>query len=257
MPWSVKNFDVSYAYNKQFKRNPTIEKDELVNNRFGLGYSYNIKSKPIEPFKRLIKSKSKWFNLIKDFNFNPLPANFTFRTDLNRTFNETKVRDLDDGPYEIQPTYFKNFLWDRLYTTRWELTKSLSFDYTATNKSRVDEPYGRIDSPEKQDTLWNRIKQFGRNTFYTQAFNASYNVPLSKFPVTDWTSLRLTYNANYAWTAASQLARSLGNTINNTQTKQVNAELKFTDLYNKNRYLRAANQPKPRNRQQAKRCRKE
>src|SRR5690606_31072029 len=81
MPWSARNFDVSYAYNKQFKRNPTIESDELVNNRFGLGYTYSIKSKSIEPFKRLIKSKSKWFGLIKDFNFNPLPANFTFRTD--------------------------------------------------------------------------------------------------------------------------------------------------------------------------------
>ena len=251
MPWSVKNFDVSYAYNKQFKRNPTIERDELVNNRFGLGYAYNIKSKPIEPFKRMIKSRSKWFGLIKDFNFNPLPANFTFRTDLNRTFNETKVRDLDDGPYEIQPTYFKNFLWDRLYTMRWELTRSLSFDYTATNKSRIDEPYGRINTPEKQDTLWSRIKQFGRNTFYAQTFNASYNLPLSKLPLTDWTSVRLTYSANYAWTAASTLARDLGNTVTNTQTKQINGELKFNDLYNKNRYLKAANQPKSRSRIQS------
>lgn len=246
MPWSAKNFDVSYAYNKQFKRNPTIERDALINNRFGLGYTYSIKSKSIEPFKRMIKSKSKWYGLIKDFNFNPLPANFTFRTDLNRTFNETKVRDLDDGPYEIQPTYFKNFLWDRLYTLRWELTRSLSFDYTATNRSRIDEPYGKMDSKQKRDTLWQRISEFGRNTFYTQGVNASYNVPLAKLPITDWTSLRLQYNTNYAWTAASVLAQSLGNTISNTQTKTINAELKFTDLYNKNKYLKAANQPRPR-----------
>lgn len=246
MPWSVRNFDLSYAYNKQFKRNPTIEKDELINNRFGLGYTYAIKSKSIEPFKKMIRSRSKWFSLIKDFNFNPLPSNFTFRTDLNRTYNETKVRDLDDGPYQIQPTYFKNFLWDRLYTTRWELTRSLAFDYTATNKSRIDEPYGRMDSPEKRDTLWNNIKKFGRNTFYTQSFNATYTVPLSKLPITDWTSLRLQYGANYAWTAASIVAKELGNTITNTQTKTLNGELKFTDLYNKNRYLKAANQPKPR-----------
>ncbi|MBL7719992.1 MAG: cell surface protein SprA [Flavipsychrobacter sp.] len=246
MPWSAKNFDVSYAYNKQFKRNPTIERDELVNNRFGLGYTYGIKSKSIEPFKRLIKSKSKWFGLVKDFNFNPLPANFTFRTDVNRTFNETKVRDLDDGPYEIEPTFFKNFLWDRMYTMRWELTRSLSFDYSANNKSRVDEPYGRVNTPEKRDSLWNRISQFGRNTFYAQTFNASYNLPLTKLPLTDWTSLRLQYSANYSWTAASTLARNLGNTINNTQTKQANGELKFVDLYNKNRWLKAANQPRPR-----------
>ncbi|RYE21159.1 MAG: cell surface protein SprA, partial [Sphingobacteriales bacterium] len=243
MPWSVKNFDLSYAYNKQFKRNPLVEKDEIENQKLGLGYTYAIKSKPVEPFKRAIRSKSKWLSLVKDFNFNPLPANFAFRTDLNRTVNETQVRNITDDPFEIPSTFFKNFTWQRLYTMRWELTKSLSFDYTATNNSRIDEPYGRIDTKAKQDSLWDKISRFGRNTFYSQAFNASYTLPLQKLPITDWTSLRLSYGANYTWTAASQLARSLGNTIGNTNTKQVNAELNFTQLYNKNRWLRAVNQP--------------
>ena len=246
MPWSAKNFDLSYAYNRQFKRNPLIESDELVNHKLGLGYTYNIKSKPIEPFKRLIKSKSKWFGLIRDFNFNLLPANFTFRTELNRIMNETQVRNIgEDVLYKIEPTYYKNFTWLRDYNLRWELTKSLSFDYHATNQSRIDEPYGRIDTKEKKDTLWDRVKSFGRNTFYTQAFNASYNVPLSKIPLTDWTTLRAQYGATYNWTAASRLAASLGNTIGNTQNIQINGELDFKSLYNKNRYLRAINQPKP------------
>lgn len=244
MPWSVKNFDVGFAYNKQFKRNPLVESDELINQRLGLGYTYTIKTKSIEPFKRVIKSKSKWLSLIKDFNFNPLPANFTFRTDLNRTFNETKVRNISDGPIDIEPTYFKNFLWTRNYTFRWELTRSLSFDYNATNNSRIDEPYGRINTPEKKDSLTDRLKEFGRNTSYTQAFNATYNLPLQKLPITDWTNLRLNYGTNYTWTASSLLSRNLGNIIGNTQTKQVNGELNFTQLYNKNRWLRAVNQPK-------------
>ncbi len=243
MPWSVKNFDLNYAYNKQFKRNPLVEKDELENQKLGLGYTYAIKSKPVEPFKRIISTKSKWLSLIKDFNFNPLPANFSFRTDLNRTVNETQVRNISDDPFEIPPTFFKNFTWQRLYTLRWELTKSLSFDYTATNNSRIDEPYGRIDTKAKQDSLWDKISTFGRNTFYTQAFNATYTLPLQKLPLTDWTSVRLSYGANYSWTAASKLAYTLGNTIGNTNTKQLNAELNFSQLYNKNRWLRAVNQP--------------
>lgn len=245
MPWSVKNFDVSYAYNRQFKRNPTIESDELLNHKLGLGYTYSIKSKSIEPFKHVIKSKSKWMSLIKDFNLNLLPANFTFRTDMNRIVNETKVRNITGDIIAIPPTFYKNFTWIRDYTLRWELTRSLSFDYKATNTSRIDEPYGRIDNGEKRDSLWDKIKTFGRNTFYTQSFNASYNLPLQKLPVTDWTNLRLQYGSTYSWTAASQLARGLGNTIGNTQTKQANLELQFTQLYNKNRWLRAVNQPKP------------
>jgi len=246
MPWSVKNFDLSYAYNRQYKRNPLIEGDELTNHKLGLGYTYNIKAKPIEPFKYLIRSKSKWLSLIKDINFNPLPANFTFRTDLNKIMNETQVRNVGDAMFPIQPTFYKNFTWMRDYNLRWELTRSLSFDYHATNQSRVDEPYGRADTKEKRDTLWDNFKSFGRNTYFTQAFNASYSLPLQKLPITDWTTLRATYGANYNWTVASQLARSLGNTIGNTQNIQINGELDFRQLYNKNKWLRTVNQPKPR-----------
>src|SRR5690606_13206187 len=82
------------------------------------------------------------------------------------------------------------------------------------------------------------------NTMFTQGFNASYTVPLQKLPATDWTNLRFTYGATYTWTGASRLAYDLGNTIGNTQTKQVNGELNFVQLYNKQRWLRAVNQPK-------------
>ncbi|MBN9482979.1 MAG: cell surface protein SprA [Bacteroidetes bacterium 43-93] len=244
MPWSARNFAVSYAYNRQFKRNPTVESDDLTTHKIGLNYTYAIKSKPVEPFKKLIHSKSKWMMLVKDFNFKLLPSNFTFQTDINRTMDETKVRNLDADVLTV-PTYYKNFVWSRQYTTRWELTRSLSFDYTATNLSRIDEPYGRINTAEKKDSLWNKILTFGRNTNYTQRFSATYSLPLQKLPLTDWTNLKLNYAADYTWTASSQLARSQGNILNNTQSEGVNLELQFSQLYNKNKWLRAVNQPKP------------
>lgn len=243
-PWNLKNFDASYAYTRQYKRNPLIQGDELTNHKLGLGYTYSVRSKSIEPFKKVIKSRSRWFSLIKDFNFNLLPANFTFRTELNRIMNETQVRAFTDGPNQIQPTYYKNFTWLRTYALRWELTRSLSFDYNATNRSRIDEPNGRINTPEKKDSLWENIQRFGRNTYYQQTFNATYNVPLNKTPLTDWTNLRATYGATYTYTAASQLARSLGNTISNNQTIQITGELDFRALYSKNRWLKAVNMPK-------------
>lgn len=246
-PWSARNFDASYSYNRQLRSNPLIEKDELINQKLGLGYTYSVASKPIEPFKNLIKSRSKWWQLVKDFNFNPLPSNFSFRTELNRTFDETLVRTVGgDGNYRVPATYYKNFTWLRTYNTRWELTRSLAVDYSATNNSRIDEPYGRIDTKEKRDTVLERLAAFGRNTFFTQTLNASYSVPLAKLPITDWMTLRLSYGTTYSWTGASRLAYDLGNTIANTQTKTVNGELNFANLYNKQRWLRAINTPKPR-----------
>ncbi len=246
-PWSAKNFDLSYAYNSQLKHNPTIEKDKITTNRLGIGYAYSIRSKPFEPFKSLIRSRSKWWGLIKDFNLTPLPSSIGFRSDMNRIVEETKVRDLEtDGVYEIPSTFYKNFTWQRTYTLRWELTKSLSFDYNANNISRIDEPYGKINTADKRDSLWKAISRFGRNTLFTQALNASYSVPFSKLPLTDWVSLRASYGSTYSWTAASRLAESLGNTITNTQTKTLNGEMNFVQLYNKNRFLKAVNQPKRR-----------
>ena len=247
MPWSVKNFDFTYSYNNQFKHNSLIALDNINTQKLGIGYTYSLPSKPIEPFKKLIKSKSKWFALVKDFNIKPLPSSFSLRNDLNRLVEETRVRDLNDGSGYVSPsTFYKNFNWTRVYNTRWELTKSLSLDYTATNVSRLDEPYGRIDSKEKKDSVLRAISRFGHNTSYTQTFNSSYTVPLSKLPATDWINVRMSYSANYTWTGAAPVAYELGNTIGNTNTKQISGDLDMNKLYSKWRWLRALNaKPSP------------
>ncbi len=244
LPWSIKNFDFSYSYNDQLKHNPTIAKDEITTQKFGVGYAYGLKVKPIEPFRRIIKSKSKWFSLIKDVNITPLPSSFTLRNDLNRVAEETQVRSVNDGSgYVIPPTYYKNFTWNRAYTLRWELMRSLSLDYSATNISRVDEPYGLINTRVKRDSLFNRLLTFGHNTNYNQTFNSSYTVPLSKLPLTDWLSCRLGYGATFSWTGAAPVASDLGNTLGNTQTKTIAGEVNFTNLYNKSKWLKAINAP--------------
>jgi cell surface protein SprA len=243
-PWDLQNFDLSYAYTQTVKHNPLIENDQLDEHAASFGYTYAVKAKSIEPFKKLIPQKRKYYQLIRDINFNFLPANFTVRNNLLRTIGETKVRNIDEGNYPLPINYFKFFTWNRTYSLRWDLTKSLSFDYSANNQSRIDEPIGRIDTKAKKDTFWNNVKRLGRNTHFGQTFNANYNAPLNKFPLLDWTTLRGSYGATYDWTAASLLAKSLGNTIGNTQSKQVNGELNFSQLYNKVKILRIISQPK-------------
>jgi len=247
MPWSLKNFDFSYSFNDQLKHNPTILKDDLKTQKFGLGYNYSIKVKPIEPFKRMFRSKSRWLSLIRDFNITPLPSTFTLRNDLLRADEVTQIRDIGDGgrPTNNQlPAYFyKNFTWNRVYTVRWELMRSLSLDYTATNISFINEPYGYMGSREKKDSLWRSIGTFGHNSSYSQTLNSSYNIPIGKIPLMDWVSCRLGYNANYTWTGALPIAYDIGNTIGNTQTKTLAGELNMNKLYDKWRWLRAVNAP--------------
>lgn len=50
----------------------------------------------------------------------------------------------------IDPTYDKYFTWDRYYGIKFEPAKSIKIDFSATNNARIDEPYGALDTQEKE-----------------------------------------------------------------------------------------------------------
>lgn len=238
--WSVTNFDFNYSYIETQQQNPLIELYQMRRTRGALGYNYSPQPKFVEPFKRWIKSQSKWLALIRDFNFNYVPSQLSFRADVFRQFGATRPKNVGGGPYKIPETYDKFFTFDRYYILQWNLTRSLSLDFTATNNARIDEPYGRIDTEQKKDSVRKNFFKGGRNTQYAQALNLRYTLPMQKIPFLDWTNVSATYTAQYNWLAASLLARSLGNTISNTQTRTITGDLNFDQLYNKSRFLRAA-----------------
>lgn len=246
--WSVTNFDLNYSYIETNQHNPLIENYEMKRTRAAIGYNYAPQPRYVEPFKRWIKSNSKWYTLIKDFNFNYVPSQLSFRADVFRQFGATRPRNVGGGPYKIPETYDKYFTFDRYYILQWNLTRSLALDFTATNNARVDEPYGRINTDAKKDSVRSNFLSGGRNTQYAQQLTLTYTVPMQKIPFLDWTTLRASYNTQYNWLTASLLAKSLGNTISNTQTRTINGDLNFEQLYNKSKFLRAVNSapvPKP------------
>ncbi len=239
--WSLTNFDFNYSYLQTTQTNPLIANYEMRRTRGALGYNYAPQPKYLEPFKRMIKSRSKWLGLIKDINFNYVPSQLSFRADVFRQFGATRPRNVGGGPYEIPETYDKYFTFDRYYILQWALTRSISLDFTATNNARVDEPFGRINTETKKDSVRKNVLKGGRNTQYAQQATLTYNVPMQKIPLLDWTTLRASYSTQYNWLAASLLAKDLGNTLSNTQTRTINGELNFDQLYNKSRFLKAVN----------------
>jgi cell surface protein SprA len=242
-PWSASNFDVSYSYTKFEQTNPLILKNDVTKHRGGLGYTYNSAPKYIEPLKK-IRSKTPWLALVRDINLNLNPSLVSFRADVNRQFGEFVPRIVSDGKIErVDTTYDKYFTFDRFYNLRWDLTRSLNIDFSATNNARVDEPYGRLNTKAKKDTVRENFWKGGRNTLYTQRAAASYTLPLGKLPLTDWITARYSYTTTYNWIGASRLAIDLGNTIENSQDNSINGEFDFTRLYQKSRLLRALDMP--------------
>jgi len=250
---SLSNFSLNFSLTNTEQSNPNTLFNNIVKWRAGIGYSFQQSSKFKEPFKKLIKNKSPWFSLIRDFNYNLKPSLLSFRTDINRQFGQyaPRIVNTDLTKTQIQAvdtSYDKYFTFDRYYNTRWDLARSLNFDFTATDNARVNEPYGLLNTKAKKDSVVNNFLKGGTNTQYQQKASISYTFPLSKLLLTDWITVRYTYATSYHWIGASPVAITQGNTLENSQNNILTGQFDLTKLYAKNKWLRAvsnASQPKP------------
>jgi len=239
MPWDISNFGVSYARSVTERRDPIIESDRLTRNQGTINYGYSRKVTFITPVKWLIKKDIKAIKWFTEFNFNPLPNSFTFSTMMDRQLNETKYRFT--GVDSLTTYYNKRWTWDRTFDVQWDLSKSLKFNFNAVNFAVIDEPKGLIDTDLKKDTIWNNIRDFGRPKNYNHNISLNYTVPFKLVPILDWMNVRATYAATYAWNAAAKNTKTLGNVIQNTQSRTINGDLDFEKLYNKSGFLKQVN----------------
>ncbi|MEJ7914459.1 MAG: cell surface protein SprA, partial [Chitinophagaceae bacterium] len=237
-PWDISNIDLNYAYTHQYRSNPIIELDDIKRTRAGVGYTYAPQPRFIEPLKGWIKSRSPWLALIRDINFNYKPSTISVKADINRQFGALRSRNVGGANFKIPETYDKFFYFDRLYTLRWELTRSLTFDFNAFNYARIDEPFGRIDTKQEKDSVQKNFWKGGRTTLYRHIGTLGYQLPTSKIPLLDWTTIRASYKAQYDWVTASLLAKELGNDLLIGQTRNITGEFNFDQLYTKSRFLR-------------------
>ncbi len=244
MPYDISNFAASYSYSRSYLRNIVVQKDQVDQHRASLDYIYSIPSKPLQPFKNL--SKSNWMKWLTELNLNPIPSSFTFSTIMDRKFGERSYRFSDPV---FQTWYAKRFTWDRTYSLRWDLAKSIKINFNAANASVIDEPDEYIDryndikiSPkERRDSIYKNILNGGRTKDYNQQIRVTFAVPLKTIPIIDWIRMDISYDATYSWRAASMNTDSLGNVISNGQTTNVSTEFDFVSLYNKSKLLSRVN----------------
>jgi cell surface protein SprA len=239
--WDIENLNASYAYTKFAHRDFINQNNIQQTYRASLAYNYAAQSRNYQPFNKLIKSNK--LALLKEFNFSLLPSAINFRIDLDRYYSENSLRNNDPNNYiPVNTTYNKNFLVTRVYGISWNLSRSMTLDFDATNYSIIDEPEGRIEGM-KRDTLWQNLKRLGRNTDYTHNINLTYNLPLNKIPGFDWVNVTTRYGTNFNWqTEPLSTLRdpliNLGNTIQNSRVIQINPNLNLTGLYNKFGFVR-------------------
>jgi len=247
--YDIENFSATYAYTEQDHSDINTVFNVTKTNHALLTYNYSFKPKNIQP---LIKSqffkKRKYLALIGDFNFYPLPDKLSASADLDREYSAFQLRNTVSGAADIQMpvAVTKTFNVVRTYNLTYPLTKSLRFDYTATNDSRVMEPEGRpISNNADRDSVRQAFLTRQLNTDFKQSINASYDVPINKLPFLDFVTLSAHYTGTYEWMHAPFAADSMGATIQNSNNKQINGQLNMTMFYNKIAFLKKLLNPNP------------
>ena len=251
MPYDPANFSFSYSHSHRHTSGETTVYENEDNWRGSMNYSYTPVYKPFEPFKK-IKSKSKWYDILKRFGLNWLPQNLSFNTEMTRNYYELQERDMESTENsELPLTFSEQFLWNREFSIRWDLTKNLHMSFNSATHAEIEEPYTPVDKsryPDQytawKDSVWTSIKHFGRPLDYNQNFTASYQAPLNLIPIFDWINADANYNATYNWTRGTtqEDGQSLGNVIANNRTLNINGALNLEKLYNHIPFLKKTNE---------------
>ena len=241
MPYDPGNFSFSYSHSHKYTTGETTVYEKEDNWRGALNYSYSPNYKTFEPFKDAIKSKSKWWTILKEQGINYLPQNVTFNSEMTRNYYELQERDLQSTENSQLPlTFSEQFLWNRQFSLRWDFTKNLHMNFSSATNAEIEEPYTPVNKdlyPDHytawKDSVWNSIKSWGTPLSYNQTFTLSYQLPINKIPAFEWITSDATYNATYGWTRGTDLQNgtSLGNTISSSRNMNINGNFNLEKLY--------------------------
>ena len=253
MPYDPGNFSFSYSHSHRHSSGETTVYENEDNWRGTMNYSYSPVYKTFEPFKKVFaKSKSKWLEIFKRFGLNYLPQSVTFNSDIVRTYYELQERDMESLENSQLPlTFNEQFLWNRNFSLRWDLTRNLHMNFSSTTHAQVEEPYTPVNKnlyPTEyeawKDSVWTSIKHLGAPMDYSQNFSASYQLPLNLIPIFDWINTDASYSATYNWQRGTDLedGTSLGNNISNNRQFNLNGSFSLEKLYNHIPFLKKTNE---------------
>ena len=255
--YDPENFTFSQSYNEVERHDFEIEQYSDQQANTAVDYGFTFKPKSVEPFKKTkFMKKSEYWKMLSDFNFNYLPSNITFNTNINRQYNRQQFRQVDVEGIGLDPLYRRNFAFNYQYGFNFNLTKSLKLNYTASSSNIVKSYLNENNEPIDSFTIWDSYWNVGEANQHMQQLVLNYQIPIDKIPVFRFIKANYSYTGDYSWqrtsVALSQINidgnnYNLGNTIQNASSHTFNATLNMNDFYKYVGLTRNpnGNEPKP------------
>ncbi|MEK9604354.1 MAG: cell surface protein SprA [Flavobacteriaceae bacterium] len=251
--YSPENFDFSYAYNEMYHHDYEIKNQTNKNLQLGVNYGHSFKSWEINPFRKIqALNRKKYWQWLKELNFNLIPNSLEITSNINRDFSSQRFRQVyiegvdSSQQIPLPDLQLRNYLFDWSYAVNHNLTRSLRFNFTASNNNIVrnffendsNNPFGSVD---KSLGIWDGIWDTGQTDRHFQSLSLNYKIPLRLIPFLSFIDANYNYTGDFSWqrgsnamaNVASEEGELLGqvNTIQNANTKTLTGSISFDKLY--------------------------
>jgi len=240
--YDVENFTFSQSYNQVERHDYEVEDYEDEQSNTAVNYAYTFQPKEVLPFKETkFMKKSDYWKLLSDFNFNYLPSNITFNTNILRQSNRQQYREVENQGIGLDPLYRRNFAFNYQYGFGYNLTKSLKINYNAASNNIVKNYLNEDNTPKEDFNIWDSYLDVGTPNQHLQQLVLNYDIPINKIPLFSFVKAAYSYTADYSWqrssTALSQYVDpdgnmfDLGNTIQNANSNTLTTTFNMNLLY--------------------------
>ncbi len=240
--YDPENLTLSYSFNELEHRDFEIENLLDQQLRTSADYAFTFKPKTVEPFKNTkFMKKSTYWKMLSDFNFNFLPTNVNFSTNILRQYNKQQFRQVEVEGIGLEALYKRNYMFNYNYGFGYNLTKALRLNYTATTGNLVRNYLDEDNNQITDFTIWDDYWNIGTPNQHAQQLTVNYELPINKIPALSFIKSDYTYTGDYSWTRASIAAQefkasdgityNLGNTIQNANSHKLNTAFNMTTFY--------------------------
>lgn len=264
--YDVENLSVTAIYNDDFYRDVYTKRNYRQYLKGFVEYNYTFKPYVLKPFNKMVSDTAKsykYLRWVKEFNFNPVPTRLSFRTILDRNYNELEYRNVDallsgNGGSDFDVIRNRNFFFGWQYSLGFNFTKSLKLEINSETRTLNDQI--DVNSMNNKSIFGNPFRA-GRPVLYNHRAQLNYRLPFEYFPYLDFINAELSYQFQYNWNARSTAVRSflnpdtglndnLGNMSQNTNAIVATSTVDIPKFFGKFSYFKRINDKMQKRRQE-------
>ncbi|WP_188617474.1 T9SS outer membrane translocon Sov/SprA [Cloacibacterium rupense] len=250
--YDVENISITAVYNDDFYRDIYTKTNFRQYLRGNIDYNFNFKPWVLRPFNKMVSDTAKSYKYLrwaKEVNFNLIPTRISFRTELDRNYNELEFRNIDallngNSSQDFDVIRNRNFFFGWQYNLQFALTKSLKLDISSATRTLNDNL--NVNSFSRSSIFENPFRA-GRPVLYNHKIQLNYKFPFEYLPYLDFLTAEVGYGTQYNWSARSTVltanpSDNLGNMAQNTNNINATGSADFTSFFNKFNYFKKVNE---------------